>query len=94
MNILRDITRILYQYGDLDNRHLIALSQVWIHYDKCDMNVYIKDGKAFILCDGGYEYPITKLTQCEQFSILSSLEDYVNECEKLMNKEFEDELNE
>ena len=92
MNILKNVIRILYKYGDKDNDYLISLGNVWINYSSCDLNLKIKDGKVNVITENGYTYKLGGLTPLEQFSILYSLEQYIVECEKMLNDEFDEDL--
>ena len=86
MNLLSQIMILLFKLGEGDN-HLVALSDVWLHYDRCNINVYIKDKKSYIKTELGYEYSIGSLENIERYSIYESLKKYENYIKEKLNEE-------
>lgn len=79
MNCLREITKLLYQIGDKDDRYVLYLPDVYINYGLTNVNLFIENKKVFLLTESGYKYRLTELTNFENFSILYSIEKYVKE---------------
>lgn len=75
MNLLRNITKYVYQFGDEDNNYTLPLADVILeNYSKGDINLFIKDKKLYLLTYTNYTYAVSSLTNFEKFSILYSIE--------------------
>lgn len=85
MKLISQIMILLFKIGEGDE-HLVALSDVWIHYNKCKLNIYIKDKKPYIKTELGFEYCINDLENVEKFSIYESLKKYENCIKEMLNE--------
>lgn len=87
-NLVDKISLKLLKHGDKDNNHLLALPNVWLNYSPCNVNLYLENYKPFVITENGYKYSISELTKLEQFSILYNIEIYVGNIKKMLNEEF------
>lgn len=80
MNILKDITKLVYRYGDKDESYRISIPNVYVNYGVTDINLFIEDSIPKIQFPLGMTYKLTALTNVELYSILNSVEKFFNEC--------------
>jgi len=92
MSYLKEITKLVYKYGDTKNKHLIALHDVWLYNSVGDINLYIEDAKVKVKTYTFFIYEITSLRDVERFSILESLEKYAESVKKMLNEQINLEL--
>ena len=88
MSVLKEITRLVYVYGDTKKNHLVSLPNVWLYKSYGDINLYIKDKKLYLLTYTNFEYSVAELRGCEQLSILESMEKYVESVKEMLNTNY------
>lgn len=80
MNILKDITKLVYKYGDEADNYRFLISSIYVNYGLTDANIIIEDKIPKIIFPLGYKYKVSSLTNCEQYSIWEGIMKMLNKC--------------
>ena len=92
MSYMKEITKLVYRYGDQKDKHLIALHDVWLYNSVGDINIYIEDAKVKVKTYTYFIYELADLKDVERYSILESLEKYAESVKEMLNKQLDLEL--
>jgi len=77
MSVLKDLTKLVYDYGDANDNYRVILDNVWLYNSVGGVNLFITDGKLRLTTYTNFKYSVATLRGCEQLSLLESMEKYV-----------------